>query len=123
MHKYIKTTIRLYRHENTHKYNMFAVLFKSGQVITQGYNDPDRKSFWLKHILGYKKSQGLHAEIKCLLDSSNTKGGIMVIYGKTKSGCEITNTKPCDFCMKAIKYVGIKRIYFLVNHKWSYENV
>ena len=92
--------------------NVGALLLKDGRIISTGYNgQPSGKPHKVLMHNGHDIST-IHAEMNCLMFAS--KIGI-----KTKD-CEIFCSHfPCVDCTKHLYQAGIKKIYYVNDHRNS----
>jgi len=76
-------------------YQLGAVIFKGGKIISSGYN-----SGWV------------HAEHSALkkLKPNRAKGADILVVRVNKTG--LTMAKPCDNCQLRLRKNGIKRVFY-----------
>ena len=92
-------------------YKMGAVIFKGSKILSTGYN-----SFRSSNVPDkYKKFvDTLHAEQHAIYNMENfdkLKNSSILIIRMNMSG-NISLSFPCKYCLKSIKYFGIKNIYY-----------
>jgi len=90
-----------------------SVIVKGNKVISNGYNR-------YSGDIGYIEKKynvnlfSLHAEMDAVRNCSineNFKGAIIFIAGLNRNNKKIL-CRPCEACMKMLKFVGIKTIYY-----------
>ena len=93
-------------------YKIGAVIFKKSRIISTGYNELRFHKGLSPRFKKYNNS--LHAEQKAILNVNFKlckKASLLVVRINSQSG-NISNAYPCQMCMKLIKLVGIKEIYW-----------
>ncbi len=103
-------------------------------IIAKGYNtnktNPLQKLYnhyrELEWVNGIQPKPKLHAEMMCILkimhldiDFSKVK---LYIYREDLNK-NLAICRPCNACMKAIKDLGIKKIYYTTNGGYKYEKI
>ena len=90
-----------------------AVLVKGGSVINTSYNKDKFCSFGAKFRDFNWGPATIHAELGCILGIPRkvTTGADIYVCRVNRKG-EFRNSKPCAMCHEALKYVGIKRVYY-----------
>ena len=93
-----------------------AVLVRGGSIINICFNKDKFCSFGSKFRSRHRGYATVHAELGCVLGLSRdvTAGSDMFVCRINKEG-EFRNSKPCAMCHEAMKYVGIKRVYYTTN--------
>jgi len=93
---------------------MLAIITKNGRTLSIGHNNKNRLAFPFKKINGYSSLSGIHAELdairKCF--KSQLKGATITVIGINTRSWNQVLSKPCEYCMNAIKEVGIKKIIY-----------
>lgn len=94
------------------KHKIGAVIVYKKYILGLGYNK-NKTSPKANHP--YKH---LHAEESALINAAinhdNVIGSTLYLYRKNKKG-ELSNARPCPYCMKAVKDAGIKRICYTID--------
>jgi len=93
------------------KFGIGAVIFKGSRIFGIGHNSI-RGSFVPDRFKRYPNS--FHAEIAAMhnvSDKNKINGASILVVRVTKSG-NISKAFPCKYCMKTLKHVGIKNIYY-----------
>lgn len=92
-----------------------AVLVKGGSIINVSYNKENFCSFGNRFRKSTEGKATLHAELGCVLnlDRSVTQGTNIYVVRVGKDG-EFKMSKPCTMCQGALKFTGIKRVYYTV---------
>lgn len=92
-------------------YKMGAVVFKGSRIFASGHNCFRSSSIPNK----YKKfPHTLHAEQSAIYAINNwneIRGASILVVRVNKSG-NLSKSFPCKYCLKTIKHVGIKNIYY-----------
>lgn len=91
-------------------YRIGAVIFKGPRILSSGHNQIRCSSIHRK----YKEYESsLHAEQDALigLDWSRLSGSSICVIRLNLNG-SLRMARPCDMCMKALSFVGIKKIYY-----------
>lgn len=90
-----------------------AVLVKGGSVIKIATNSGDYCSFGDKFRSEQEGPASVHAELGCILgvDKSVTQGATVYVVRINNNG-EFRLSKPCPMCEAAMRYVGIKKVYY-----------
>ena len=82
------------------KFPFGAVIVKDGQIVGDSRHRPDRM-----HLPPLD-----HAEIRAIVDARENMGS------GSLSGCVIyASCQPCTMCMGAIKWAGIKEVYYAMD--------
>lgn len=92
-------------------YKIGAVVFKGSRIFGSGHNSYRSSSIPMK----YKRfSHTLHAEQAAIKNTTNwedLRGSSIIVIRINKSG-NISKSYPCEYCMRTILFVGIKKLYF-----------
>lgn len=123
MHRYVNLAKALFRKGATSHGRTFNVCFvvKKSQVIAIGLNDYDRNMGGYNRKLKtvYKKYgektyiPSLHAEISSILKVGIDDCSAMSFYCiRLDKGCHCQNSQPCANCMRMLRMVRAKNIYF-----------
>lgn len=108
--------------KSEHKqHRLGAVIVKSGNVLSTGYNQL-RPTKTLRH-------NTLHAEEAAILKLLNRGrlhqlAGSSIYVSRTTKGNAVGLARPCERCMDLIRSVGIRTIYYTVDeHTTMMEKV
>jgi len=95
------------------KFSHGAVLCKYGNVLNASHNKDKTCSFGSRFRCPKKGRATLHAELGAILNMprDSTEGADIYVVRVNKTG-EIRNSKPCPMCYQAMKFVGIKRVFY-----------
>lgn len=63
----------------------------------------------------------MHAEIGALLKSKETDGCYAVVYRDSKLGYSAM-AKPCGDCEMALRYAGIRGVFYSTEKGWNFES-
>ena len=90
-----------------------ALLVRGGSIISTCFNKDKFCSFGGKFRHRDRGPATIHAELGCILGLPRdvTVGADIFVCRINKLG-EFRNSKPCAMCHEAMKYVGIKRVYY-----------
>ena len=96
-----------------------AILVRGGRIIGRGHNRTSSKSslFEKKYKI---RLWSLHAEMDAIL-SCDPRGSTLFISGFNSNGNQIV-TRPCKYCMKILRAVGVKGVYY-TNKEIVYEEI
>ena len=107
-----KSTFYPYRHG--------AILVRGPKILSTGINQGSFNSLAARfHLVPQHAS--LHAEIACILgiDRSILEKADLYVLRLNRSN-QIGLSKPCDVCQKALRHVGIRRIFYTdANGNWQ----
>lgn len=101
--------------QSTYRFKIGAVVFSGKRIISSGHNGIRSSSIHKKYKV-YENS--LHAEQSALLgaDWRKLKNCSILVMKCSKTTKQISNAKPCIFCMSMLKHIGIKDIYYSNEH-------
>ena len=87
-----------------------AVMVRGGKIIGRGFNRYSAKSqmFAKKYNIDIFS---LHAEMACIESCDNVENAILFVSGIKKNGRRVF-CRPCKHCMKIIKLLPIKAVYY-----------
>lgn len=103
-----------------------AVLYNSKRrVIATAVNNDDKshplQARWAK-FAGLDEKIYLHAEMACLVKAREEADTIVVVRLGGHDGNSLRQARPCKICEPALRYAGIKHVYYSVwDNKFSYE--
>ena len=113
------------------QHHLGAVLMYKGNVLARGFNSyrssPIQKEYNKERGFDVERWQStLHAEIHCLskvnqLDIDFSKANLFVYREYRKGGKALA--RPCPACMKMIKDLGIKNIYYTTPDGFAQERI
>jgi len=63
----------------------------------------------------------LHAEISALLKSVETEGCYAIVYRDSRLG-QSAMARPCGGCELALRYAGIRGVYYSTEKGWNFES-
>tara|TARA_R110002110_G_scaffold326515_1_gene538337 strand:- start:56 stop:475 length:420 start_codon:yes stop_codon:yes gene_type:complete len=95
-----------------------AVVVKGGSIISFGFNKESYSQFgkrFRKVDMGYATQ---HAEISCVLGlpRSATEGADIYVV-RINNNCQWRMSKPCPMCEEALRFVGVKRVFYTLDGK------
>lgn len=102
--------------EDFGKFRHGAVLVKHGAVINACHNKNRACSFGSRFRSRDKGQATIHAELGAILNigRGSTENADMYVIRINQEG-EFRNSKPCSMCQEAMKFVGIKRVFYSSN--------
>lgn len=97
-----------------------AVLVRGKQMIS-GYNKPKTHPKYanpLKHV-----RQSIHAETDCFNRAPMMEAEELYVYRELNGVPAMA--RPCNHCMKFVKELGIRKIFYTIPHEpyWEMEEV
>lgn len=103
-------------YNSTHPvYKVGAVIFDKRKLISKGHNYPQRSARKL-HPKFQKWPNSIHAEVDCILKAKTGLKSMSILVLRVNNNKQFRNSKPCDFCYAYLNHVGIKDIYYTVDH-------
>ena len=92
-----------------------AVLYSAGRALKESCNKINFSSFGTRFRSPHRGIATTHAEIGAILGMPKelTSGADIFVVRLGKNG-EFKLSKPCDMCFKALRFVGIKRVFYTV---------
>ena len=102
-----------------------AVLYNSKRrvittAVNNDYKSHPRQAWWAQRA-GLDEKIYLHAEMACLIKAREAADTIVVVRLGGHDGKSLRQAKPCKICEPALRYAGIKHVYYSVTNKFSYE--
>lgn len=95
------------------KFSHGAILSRYGNVLNASHNKDKTCSFGSRFRCRDKGRATLHAELGAILNMprDSTEGSDIYVVRVNRLG-ELRNSKPCPMCYQAMKFVGIKRVFY-----------
>ena len=95
------------------KFRHGAVLANHGVVLNASHNKDKPCSFGSRFRCKTKGQATLHAELGAVLNMprESTEGSDVYVVRINYDG-EFRNSKPCPMCQQAMRFVGIKRVFY-----------
>ena len=102
-----------------------AVLYNSKRrvittAVNNDYKSHPRQAWWAQRV-GLDEKIYLHAEMACLIKAREAADTIVVVRLGGHDGKSLRQSRPCPVCEPALRYAGIKHVYYSVTNKFSYE--
>ncbi len=102
-----------------------AVLYNSRRrvittAVNNDYKSHPRQAWWAQRV-GLDEKIYLHAEMACLIKAREAADTIVVVRLGGHDGNSLRQARPCPVCEPALRYAGIKHVYYSVTNKFSYE--
>ena len=93
-----------------------AVIVKGGSVVSFGFNKSNHCQFGQRFRHMDKGPATQHAEISAILGlpRSATQGADAYVV-RINNDCDWRMSKPCPMCEQALRFVGIKRVFYTVD--------
>lgn len=101
--------------KSTFSFKVGAVVFNKSQFISSGHNYSERS---IKHHLSkFRKTEfSLHAEVSAILKAKTDLKGASILVVRINRKNKFRLSKPCIHCYNYLKYVGIKKCYYSIDH-------
>lgn len=95
------------------KFRHGAVLVRHGSVMSVGLNKDKPCSFGNRFRPKDMGEATVHAELAAILNvpRSQTEGADLYVV-RVGSLDDLRNSKPCRMCQAALKFVGVKRVFY-----------
>jgi tRNA(Arg) A34 adenosine deaminase TadA len=102
-----------------------AVLYNSKRrvittAVNNDYKSHPRQAWWAQRV-GLDEKIYLHAEMACLIKAREAADTIVVVRLGGHDGKSLRQSRPCPVCEPALRYAGIKHVYYSATNKFSYE--
>jgi len=95
------------------KFRHGAVLVKHGVVLNASHNKDKPCSFGGRFRCRSKGQATLHAELGAILNmAKDSTEGADVYVVRVNYENEYRNSKPCSMCQEAMRFCGIKRVFY-----------
>jgi tRNA(Arg) A34 adenosine deaminase TadA len=93
-----------------------AVVVKHGAIMSAGHNKDRPTTFGSRFRTKDKGEATIHAELSAILNipRSQTEGSDVYVVRINREQ-ELRLSKPCEMCQAAMKFVGIKRVFYSTN--------
>lgn len=116
--KFLKLLKKLKEFSNHPTHKMSCVIARKNQVISIGYNK------YRTHPKSKHPYRMIHCELDALLGNKfvDLKGTTAYIYRETQDGIPALS-KPCIFCLEALKIAGIKKVCYSNQGKFIMEKI
>ena len=95
-----------------------AVVVKGGSIVSFGFNKSNHCQFGKRFRHRDRGDATQHAEISAILGMprSTTQGADLYVV-RINNFCQWRMSKPCHMCEEALRFVGIKRVFYTVDGK------
>ena len=95
-----------------------AVVVKGGSIVSFGFNKANHCQFGKRFRHRDRGDATQHAEISAILGipRSTTQGADLYVV-RINNYCQWRMSKPCHMCEEALRFVGIKRVFYTVDGK------
>lgn len=125
MHKFLKLAIhhaRNHTYDEGLEYGLCAVLVKSGNVVSIGFNRMATNGF-VEHFADRAKGRmrnfhlSTHAEMDAILRVRNRTDlrGTKIFVARPRPCGDLGLARPCVVCQHVLHSYGIKRAYYTIN--------
>jgi deoxycytidylate deaminase len=102
--------------KSTSKYRLGAVIAHGKNALSSGFNNMLRTHPLMHQYNGkrHKYTTGTHAEVQAMIgvERQHIRGADLYVVRVLKDGKTLTMAKPCQICMRVMKVMGIKRVYY-----------
>ena len=93
-----------------------AVVVKGGSIVSFGFNKANHCQFGRRFRHIHKGDATQHAEISAILGMPRTATqGADLYVVRINNHCQWRMSKPCPMCEQAMRFVGIKRVFYTVD--------
>lgn len=102
--------------KSNHIYKLGAIVVSKNKIVGRGYNFALREYNY--------KGESTHAEV-CAMQNTNAwqvEGADLYVARISGSG-ELKTSKPCHLCMKRMKKMGIKTVWFIKDNEWKNQKL
>jgi deoxycytidylate deaminase len=104
--------------KSTYKIQMGCIIFKKKDIVSRGRNYAQRGCRKIKkEFLRWENS--IHAEIDAVIKARTDLKGFSILVVRINNTGQLRLAKPCENCLKYLKHVGIKSIYYSIS-KYPY---
>ena len=102
-----------------------AVVVKGGSVVSFGFNKSNHCQFGQRFRHMDKGPATQHAEISAILGlPRSATQGVDVYVVRINNDCDWRMSKPCPMCEQALRFVGVKRVFYTTGDKhYDYHRV
>jgi deoxycytidylate deaminase len=101
--------------KSEYKPQMGAVIFDKRRIVSLGHNYGHRSARKLHpRFQNFKGS--IHAEVDSIIKAKTDLSGYSMLVIRVNNKDQLRLAKPCNNCLKYIEYVGIRRVFYSVNH-------
>ena len=101
--------------KSVHKHRLGCVIFDKKRLLSSNYNQPFNYSRKLHPRFRYWPTS-IHAEVATILSAKTDLKGASLLVVRLNKADQLRMAKPCDYCMRYIEFVGIKRVWYSINH-------
>ncbi len=110
---------------STSRKKVGAVLYNKRREIASAVNNDDKshpmQAKWAERV-GLQEKIYLHAEMATLIKAREDGDTIVVVRLGGHDGKSLRNAKPCPICEPALRYAGIKHVYYSIwDNQFVYE--
>ena len=115
--RYLKVAKNVATNSNYGKLRHGALLVKGGSIINTAFNKDKFSSFGERFRDSDYGPATHHAELSCItgISRSKTKGASVFVVRVNRHG-ELRLSKPCSMCHDALKFAGVKKVYYSTNN-------
>jgi deoxycytidylate deaminase len=108
--KLVEVAIKLARNGD-HKQRVGCIIFDKKKILSTGHNHCQRSVKKL-HSKFQRWKGSIHAEVDAIIHAMTDLKGTSLLVVRINKKEQLRLAKPCQHCMKYIRYVGIKKVYF-----------
>lgn len=132
--RFFERTRDVARMSTYHKHHIGCIAVYKGNIIAKGYNQEKThpmQSYYNRYRSLNKANCGVmlpkvHAEIACLSAIKNMNinfSKVKLFIYRPMISKDYGMARPCPACMKAIKDLGIKDIYYTTEYGYAHETL
>ena len=119
--RYLQIARKMANKNSHEQFSHGAVLVKGGSIISFAFNKNKVSSFASRFRDCERDGFATrHAELSCVLNlnRSQTEGAIIYCVRVGKGGT-LRMSKPCDMCLKALQFTGVKKVVYSTGNGYS----
>lgn len=130
--KYLSKALKVALDSDFQRTHVGCVAVYHGRIIGAEYNT-NKTHPMQKYYNGYRNPHSnkylapkMHAEINCISSIQNMKidfSKVKLYVTRYKKDMSFGIARPCVACMKAIKDIGIRHIYYTTDDGFAYERL
>lgn len=113
--RFIQVAIEEAKKSDHSRYKVGAVIFDKKHLISKGHNYTQRSAKHL-HPKFQKWPGSVHAEVDTILKAKTELRGLSIFVVRIGSDDKFRNSRPCKYCRIYLRHVGLKHIYYSIDH-------
>lgn len=113
--RHAEAAIAIAKSANAEGYHFGAIVFNGKSVVSAGWcqcKTHPKQARFMKYAAPYKKNNSfLHAEMHAIVSAKTNIDGCDIIVARWANN-KLKSSHPCNPCWQAIKYAGIRRVWY-----------